>query len=299
MRAVTFRHPIGKTVLHMILDQLALRVGDGAFDGVELLREIHAGPTLLDHCNDSGEMTVGAVKTLDDLGVRGMFHTGSISPRGGYLLAPCVAPGYYPVMSGRREHWDEVYEAKGDLQTSWFQELPSPSLQLASRHAPSAKSAIDIGGGTSRLVDNLLGEGFSHVAVLDLSQAALSRARERVGDDERVTWIVADAATFKPARTYDLWHDRAALHFLVDEEDRRNYADALVKGTQPGSIAIIGTFALKGPEKCSGLPVRRYGPSELTDLVGPGFALEESLEEEHRTPWQSTQLFHFGVLRRL
>src|SRR5579862_8588329 len=113
-------------------------------------------------------------------------------------------------MDERRVHWEEVYQAKGDLQTSWFQELPATSLQLASQHAPSAHTAIDIGGGTSRLVDNLLAKEFAHVAVLDLSQTALSRAGERVGDDDRVDWIVADVATFQPARTYDLWHDRAA-----------------------------------------------------------------------------------------
>jgi SAM-dependent methyltransferase len=200
----------------------------------------------------------------------------------------------------RQSHWQNVYAQKGEREVSWFQESPAPSLELLAQvGADPASGIIDIGGGASRLVDNLVDRGFSDVSVLDLSAAALDAARRRLGSRASdVTWIVADVTAWEPQRSYDIWHDRAAFHFLTDAHDRAAYVARLARALQPGGHAIIGTFALDGPERCSGLPVVRYDAASLAEMLGENFELLDTRRHAHTTPWGSEQLFQFSVFRR-
>jgi SAM-dependent methyltransferase len=159
--------------------------------------------------------------------------------------------------ASRQAHWENVYTTKGEKEVSWFQENPAPSLELIELTGLSEEAAIiDIGGGASRLVDELLARTFRRLTVLDLSGAALAAARERLGNrGSDVQWVIADVTKWEPTRTYDLWHDRAAFHFLTEETDQSAYVDRLKKAVKPGGHVIIATFALDGPERCSGLPI--------------------------------------------
>lgn len=200
----------------------------------------------------------------------------------------------------RLTHWQKVYQTKGEQEVSWSQQDPQPSLGLIEKFAPDRRaSIIDIGGGASRLVDALRRRGFEAVTVLDLSQAALDAAKARLGEDAaNVRWIAADITRWRPGSPFDIWHDRAALHFLVEAKDREAYLERLRDGVTTGGHAIIATFALDGPEKCSGLPVRRYDPSSLAEAIGPAFELVEHHGHRHTTPWGAVQSFQFSVLRR-
>ncbi|MBR0693903.1 trans-aconitate 2-methyltransferase [Bradyrhizobium lablabi] len=200
----------------------------------------------------------------------------------------------------RQSHWQTVYLTKNEQEVSWSQADPQPSLRLIESVAATPRaSIIDIGGGASRLVDTLLRNGFDAVTVLDLSEAALRTASERIGPAANtVRWIAADATVWQPPQPFDIWHDRAAFHFLVEERDRSAYLERLHRGVRPGGHAIIGTFALDGPEKCSGLPVQRYDPASLSQAIGKAFEPIAHQYHRHVTPWGSTQSFQFSVLRR-
>lgn len=200
----------------------------------------------------------------------------------------------------RQSHWQNVYLNKGEQEVSWTQPDPEPSLGLILKYAPSlTASIVDIGGGASRLVDALAGGGYQQLTVLDLSEAALEAAQQRLGAQAaKVQWIAADATKWQPARPFDLWHDRAAFHFLVDAGDRAAYLDRLKRGVKVGGHAIIATFALDGPEKCSGLPVQRYDPAALSQAIGEAFELIADQPHRHVTPWGAVQSFQFSVLRR-
>jgi SAM-dependent methyltransferase len=202
--------------------------------------------------------------------------------------------------TSRQAHWENVYTTKGENEVSWFQQSPAPSLELIVQAGAVRNSAIiDIGGGASRLVDHLVERGFEDVTVLDLSGAALETAKARLGADaDRVHWFVADATIWEPVKRYDIWHDRAAFHFLTDEKDRAAYIARLTRGLKAGGHAIIATFALDGPEKCSGLPVARYDATSLAQTLGPAFRLDHTQRHEHATPWGSHQVFQFSVFRR-
>jgi SAM-dependent methyltransferase len=204
-------------------------------------------------------------------------------------------------MSDRATHWEAVYTTKGENEVSWFEENPATSLRLIrDANATQTSRIIDIGGGASRLVDALLREGFRFLTVLDISAAALEAAKKRIGPaSTEVEWIVADATTWTPKGPYDLWHDRAAFHFLTEPADRDAYIDRLRSALAPGGQVIIGTFALDGPEKCSGLPVQRYDAAHLADILGPTFELADNFAEAHRTPWGSIQHFQFSRFRRV
>ena len=201
----------------------------------------------------------------------------------------------------RRAHWQRVYSSKNETEVSWFEQSPTLSLDLIRRSgAHSTTSIIDIGGGASRLVDALLENGYRAVSVLDLSEKALSVARERLrARASQVRWIEADVTRWEPEQRYDLWHDRAAFHFLTDPNDRRDYVERLMRGTSPGAQVIIGTFALDGPERCSGLPVSRHDANSLKQALGESFELEETRPYEHITPRGSLQRFQFGRFRKL
>lgn len=200
----------------------------------------------------------------------------------------------------RRDHWDEVYHGKGETRVSWYQETPTPSLELIDRAGITAEDAVvDIGGGASRLVDALLDRGVRTISVLDLSRAALDAAASRLGvTADRVTWIVADVTAWTPDRLYDLWHDRAAFHFLVDPAARAAYVACLTRALRPGGHAIIATFAPDGPERCSGLPVVRWDATSLAATLGDGFELVESRRHLHLTPSNAPQSFQFSLFRR-
>ncbi len=202
--------------------------------------------------------------------------------------------------SSNRDHWQRVYEQKPDTSVSWYEATPELSLALigATGIKPPAR-VIDIGGGASRLVDHLLAQGFA-ASVLDLSGAALGVAHARLGAKAgTVEWIEGDVTRFAPAQLYDLWHDRAALHFLNQPEDQRAYVRALSQALRRGGFAIIGTFAPDGPEKCSGLPVTRHDAASLAALLGPAFRLVSTMRHTHVTPGGGAQKFQFSTFERV
>ncbi|MCF1743187.1 class I SAM-dependent methyltransferase [Paradevosia shaoguanensis] len=201
-------------------------------------------------------------------------------------------------MSESTEHWQTVYTTKKEDEVSWFETSPEISLALIGKTSGGKRAAIvDIGGGASRLVDALLPE--HDVTVLDLSAAALDSARNRLGAAaDNVGWVVSDVTRWHPTRAFDVWHDRAALHFLTDPEDQRAYVAVLKSALRPGGTAILATFAPDGPEKCSGLPVARHDADTLAALLGPGFKLQETLRHTHKTPWGSEQRFQYSAFKR-
>jgi 2-polyprenyl-3-methyl-5-hydroxy-6-metoxy-1,4-benzoquinol methylase len=200
----------------------------------------------------------------------------------------------------RQAHWDNIYTTKAEDEVSWFQERPTNSLAFI--HASGVgKNApiIDVGGGESRLADALLDEGYNNISVLDLSEKAIATTKARLGQRASwVTWIAADVTAWEPDRLYDLWHDRAAFHFLTEPTDRQAYVERLLKALRPGGHAIISTFALDGPERCSGLPVVRYDAASLGVTLGPSFELVETRNHEHHTPMDRIQRFQFSWFRR-
>lgn len=205
-------------------------------------------------------------------------------------------------MSGQA-HWDEVYTRRDEAELTWFEAVPELSLKLIADHAPRGASVIDVGGGMSRLADQLLARGYADVAVLDLSSAAIAQARTRLGPEaERVHWIVADVATWRSDLLHDVWHDRAVFHFLTERGAREGYVDALRSALAPGGIAIVATFAEDGPEMCSGLPVVRYSPESLAAEFGrlaPGLLAPVASERHvHLTPLGREQRFQMSVFRR-
>jgi 2-polyprenyl-3-methyl-5-hydroxy-6-metoxy-1,4-benzoquinol methylase len=201
----------------------------------------------------------------------------------------------------RSAHWENVYTTKGESEVSWFQENPAPSLELIDMaRLPLEAAIVDIGAGASRFVDGLLARGFENVTALDLSEAALGVAKVRLGHQaSRVQWVVADVTTWEPPQTYDLWHDRAAFHFLTEEAARFAYVDRLKKALKRSGYVVVGTFAPDGPERCSGLPVLRQDAGSLAAAFGAEFELIQTRRHEHVTPWGSTQPFQFSIFRRL
>jgi trans-aconitate methyltransferase len=200
----------------------------------------------------------------------------------------------------RHAHWQNVYTSKCEGEVSWFQDSPHPSLDLIALTGTARDSAIvDIGGGASRLVDALIDAGYTNLTVLDLSEAALAMARARIGPRaSQVRWIAADVTAWIPPQQYDIWHDRAAFHFLTEPPDRRAYIDCLTRALRPGGHAIIGTFAPDGPEKCSGLPVMRHDHASIGALLGDAFTLTDTRRHDHVTPWGATQHFQFSTFRK-
>lgn len=194
------------------------------------------------------------------------------------------------------EHWDERYGSIGATAVSWYEPEPTGSLELLDHlGVEPADSVIDVGGGASTLVDHLLARGHHDLAVLDLSRAALATSRQRVHDAGAVTWIEHDLLAWQPERTWSAWHDRAVLHFLVDDDDRAAYASRLRQALEPGGAFVIGVFAEDGPEQCSGLPVRRHTAEDLVELVGLAGPVEvvEARRHVHHTPSGGDQPFRW------
>jgi SAM-dependent methyltransferase len=199
------------------------------------------------------------------------------------------------------QHWGNVYRSKDSQAVSWFRPHLELSLCLLERAGLTANSRlIDIGGGASTLVDDLLDRGVARPSVLDLSQEALEVAQRRLGvRSTEVDWIVADilAANLSPA-AFDLWHDRAAFHFLTTAAEIEAYVRLATQSIVAGGHAVIGGFASDGPERCSGLPVARREPAQIAALLGAPFELIESAHETHATPWGSPQHFAYALLRK-
>lgn len=195
--------------------------------------------------------------------------------------------------TGRRVHWERVYQAKLPTELSWYQADPAVSFRLIGRAGVGRLEPIlDVGGGASVLADSLVAAGYQDVTVLDISSAALAVVQNRLGP---AVWVIrADVTRFEPARRYALWHDRAVLHFLTDPEDRQAYVRALTRALRPGGHVILATFALDGPTRCSGLPVERYDAPRMAELLGPAFQLRGAETETHRTPSGAAQQFQYG-----
>lgn len=203
-------------------------------------------------------------------------------------------------MPDRQSHWESVYTTKAEAEVSWFQDNPEPSRSIIhGLDLPFQAAIIDIGGGASRLVDSLVADGFEDVTVLDFSQEALAVARARFDSDAgKVRWIAADVTTWEPAEMYDLWHDRAAFHFLTEAAERAAYAKRVGQAVRPGGRVIIATFAPDGPERCSGLAVQRHDAASIGAVLGDSFELLQSRRNEHATPGGNIQRFQFSVFRR-
>ncbi|MBN8827044.1 MULTISPECIES: class I SAM-dependent methyltransferase [Spirosoma] len=204
-------------------------------------------------------------------------------------------------MNAPKKHWETIYQTKQAVEVSWTQEIPVTSLDFI-RQAQLPKSAriIDIGGGDSKLVDFLLDEGYEDISVLDISEVALNRAKQRLGErGDRVEWIVSDITTYAPIQPFNFWHDRAAFHFLTTAEQINRYMTTARVGVSPNGYVTIGTFSETGPEKCSGLPIRRYSEQTLTDELARGFRKLRCITEDHITPFDTNQNFLFCSFQRV
>jgi 2-polyprenyl-3-methyl-5-hydroxy-6-metoxy-1,4-benzoquinol methylase len=193
----------------------------------------------------------------------------------------------------RKNHWEHVYAEKESTEVGWFQQHPQRSLELIQATVvDAAVRIIDIGGGASTLVDFMLDAGYENLTVLDIAHAAIEQAKSRLGARaDKVAWLEHDITEFSPDEPYDLWHDRAVFHFLTDKLDRSSYVRTMSRALKPGAHAIIATFDLNGPEKCSGLDVVRYSPATMAAVLGDNFQLVESVTEEHVTPHDAIQKF--------
>jgi ubiquinone/menaquinone biosynthesis C-methylase UbiE len=201
-----------------------------------------------------------------------------------------------------KEHWEKVYTTKATDTVSWFQPHADLSLDLIKATGVSHDAAIiDVGGGASTLVDDLLANGYTDLSVLDLSAAALTAAQMRLGlQASKVQWIEADVTKVNlPDYRFDVWHDRAVFHFLTSAEDRAAYVQTVFRAVKPGGHVIVATFAEDGPNRCSGLPVMRYRADELHAEFGEAFSLLSHRKEAHHTPSGTVQQFVYCYCRRI
>ena len=198
-----------------------------------------------------------------------------------------------------KEHWENIYQTKKSNEVSWHQKKPKTSLNLISGiNLDKGAKIIDIGAGDSKLVDNLLAVGFRNITVLDVSSNALNRVKKRLGNRANdVKWIVSDLMEFKTNNRYDLWHDRAVLHFLTEEEEINRYVEKIKQLLKPNGYLIVSTFSLKGPKKCSGLDIKQYSKDSMKKIFS-GFEHIKSFEEEHLTPWENSQIFIYSLFKK-
>jgi SAM-dependent methyltransferase len=199
-----------------------------------------------------------------------------------------------------KDHWEKIYTDRSPLEVSWYQQEPTMSLQLI-RNTQLAHDApiIDVGGGASLLLDYLCNEGYTNIAVLDISAKALASAQERLGDRAgNVEWYAEDIVKFNPPKQFAVWHDRAVFHFLTDKSDRNGYVSVLKRALQPNGHFIIGAFSIDGPTKCSGLDIVQYDAKKLVSELGEGFELIEERSEVHVTPAGGKQHFTYFRFRR-
>lgn len=197
-----------------------------------------------------------------------------------------------------KNHWETVYETKNPDQVSWTQDVPKTSLDFINSFGLSKTAKIiDIGGGDSKLVDFLLDEGFENITVLDISEKALEKSQKRLGDKaKKVNWVVSDITEFVPTTTYDVWHDRAAFHFLTTDEQIEKYMTTARNCVS--KFMTIGTFSENGPTKCSGLEIRQYSEEKLTTELNNGFDKIRCITEDHTTPFNTIQNFLFCSFKK-
>ncbi|MEI7524702.1 MAG: class I SAM-dependent methyltransferase [Mariniphaga sp.] len=200
----------------------------------------------------------------------------------------------------RKKHWEQIYQTKQLSEVSWYQPTPDTSLKFFEQfNIPKEAKIIDVGGGDSLLVDHLLDRGYENITVLDISESALARAKLRLGERASlVKWIIADAATFKPTGQYDFWHDRAAFHFLTQEDEIGDYINTVQQSITPSGILVIGTFSEQGPKKCSGIEIKQYSETSMTERLKDFFEKIECITVEHKTPFDTIQQFVFCSFRR-
>ncbi|MBS1491356.1 MAG: class I SAM-dependent methyltransferase [Bacteroidetes bacterium] len=200
----------------------------------------------------------------------------------------------------RKKHWETIYQTKELNEVSWYQPVPETSLHFLKQYnIPTTAKIIDAGGGDSLLVDHLLNMGYLHISVLDISAQAIHRAKKRLGHQaKKVTWIVADVTTFKPTEKYDFWHDRAAFHFLTNEKEISQYIETIQQSLNPSGMLVIGTFSEKGPEKCSGIEIKQYSETSMTDRLKKYFEKIRCIIVEHTTPFNTLQNFIFCSFRK-
>lgn len=198
-------------------------------------------------------------------------------------------------MEEKKQHWNKIYQNKELKDVSWYQPVPETSIGFVQQfNLPLSAKIIDIGGGDSLFVDHLLGLGYTDVTVLDISEVALEKAKQRLGNKAgRVKWIVADAANFDPTEQYDFWHDRAAFHFLTSENEIDRYIRSLAKGIKPTGILVLGTFSEQGPTKCSGIEIKQYSETAMTDRLSTFFKKIKCITVDHITPFNTIQNFLF------
>ena len=199
-----------------------------------------------------------------------------------------------------KQHWEKVFETKNPGEVSWHQSNPKTSVKLIlSTHPDKDAHIIDIGGGDSNLADKLLDLGFKNIFVLDVSLKALKKSQQRLGvKARRVKWISSDIRKFETSNRFEIWHDRAAFHFLTNDNDIKRYVKLTGEYIKPGGYLIISTFSLEGPKKCSGLDIRQYSEDSMKKIFYEGFEHIKSLEEIHHTPFQTTQNFIWNVFRK-
>lgn len=201
----------------------------------------------------------------------------------------------------RKEHWEKIYGTKSLQEVSWYQPIPNTSLDMVKLFDLSKDAKIiDVGGGDSFLVDHLLESGHSDITVLDISEKAIERAKARLGETaEKVNWIIADAANFVPNEKYDFWHDRAAFHFLTDEAEIDHYVKAIDAGLKPNGKLVLGTFSEDGPIKCSGIEIKQYSESSLTERLKQHFQKIKCFTIDHETPFNTIQNFLFCSFQKV
>lgn len=198
------------------------------------------------------------------------------------------------------DHWQNVYDKKNENEVSWYQKSPKLSLDFVkSLNLSLDAEIIDIGAGESRLVDNLLEMGFVNLSVLDISSKSIEKTKKRLGlKSKLVNWIVSDINNFNPTKKYDLWHDRAAFHFLKDSVEIDNYVKLVKSSLHNQANLIIATFSENGPLKCSGLEVSRYSENSISDLFNNDFELIKSQKSIHKTPFSTSQEFLFSKFKK-
>jgi 2-polyprenyl-3-methyl-5-hydroxy-6-metoxy-1,4-benzoquinol methylase len=195
----------------------------------------------------------------------------------------------------RKNHWENIYKTKGHQEVSWYQNIPSISLEFFKEFAvPLDAKIIDIGGGDSFLVDHLFNLGYQNITVLDISEAAIEKAKLRLGERaSMVHWIVADIANFQPSETYDFWHDRAAFHFLTNEDEINHYLTTAKGHIAKDGLFVLGTFSETGPIKCSGIEIKQYSKESMALKIGQYFNKIKCLAVDHLTPFNTVQNFVF------
>lgn len=201
----------------------------------------------------------------------------------------------------RKKHWENIYQTKNLKDVSWYQPTPTTSLDFLKQfNIPTSAKIIDIGGGDSFLVDHLLNLGYKDVTVLDISESAIEKAKQRLGErSTKVKWIAVDAATFKPTEKYDFWHDRAAFHFLTQDQEITNYIETIQQSLKPTGILVIGTFSEQGPTKCSGIEIKQYSEVTMTEKLKNFFEKVKCITVDHKTPFDTIQNFVFCSFKKI